>query len=172
SISKQLIDLLQGMIWLESTENKASTFYFTVPNVKRKPIKKDTDSTGCSSIENPDDPVVLIVEDDKPSFLLIKKYIEKKEINYLWAKNGEEAVEYIQKNNINLVLLDIHLPQMNGYDTFRSIKKINSKIPIIAQTSHADNKSRNKCTEMGFDEILTKPINYRIFELTLDNFLK
>ena len=105
-------------------------------------------------------PNIIVAEDEEYNFALIKIIFEKEGMNILWAKNGEEAIDiFINNDTIDLVLMDIKMPIMNGLDATRAIKKINSDVPVIAITAYALPEDRVTCLDAGCDEFITKPIN-------------
>ncbi len=105
-------------------------------------------------------PNIIVAEDEEYNFALIRIIFEKEGMNILWAKNGEEAIEILNKNEtIDLILMDIKMPVMNGLDATRIIKKINNNIPVIALTAYALPEDRAICMDAGCDEFITKPIN-------------
>ena len=105
-------------------------------------------------------PNIIVAEDEEYNFALIKIIFEKEGMNILWAKNGEEAIDiFINNDTIDLVLMDIKMPIMNGLDATRAIKKINSDVPVIAITAYALPEDRVICLDAGCDEFITKPIN-------------
>ena len=102
---------------------------------------------------------ILIVEDDLDSFSLLSKYLIKTDVKILYSPNGAEAIETIKNNkNIDLVLMDINLPVMDGYDATREIKKIRKDLPVISQTANAMLGDRKKSLDAGCDEYMAKPI--------------
>jgi two-component system, cell cycle response regulator DivK len=105
---------------------------------------------------------VLVVEDDEASFQLIDASLKSFELQMLRAKNGKQALQICDQNrDIRLVLLDIQLPGMNGYEVLAEIKKTNPEIPIVAQTAYSMIDDREKCLEAGCDEYLSKPLNLK-----------
>ena len=104
---------------------------------------------------------ILVAEDEEYNFTLVKYILQKEGMEVLWAKNGEEALEFVKnkEHKIDLIMMDIKMPIMNGIDATKSIKKINSKIPIIAVTAYAMEEDREICLNAGCDEFITKPIN-------------
>ena len=97
--------------------------------------------------------------------------LRKTSAKILWAKDGKEAVEMYKENEIDLVLMDIQLPIMDGYTATREIKKYDPKVPIIAQTAHVMSGEREKCLEAGCDDYLAKPIRLQILMETLSKYL-
>lgn len=109
---------------------------------------------------------VLVVEDDEDSFFLLKIILKKLPVNLLHARNGEEAVEVCKSNNqIDVVLMDINLPLLNGYEATRKIKEFRKDLPIIAQTAYTMGDEMEKCFAAGCDDYIAKPINSeKLFE--------
>ncbi|MCD4745139.1 MAG: PAS domain S-box protein [Bacteroidales bacterium] len=137
SISKHLVKLLGGEIWFKSVINKGSTFYFTLPfesdqrTITKLPLKKKTKLKYDWT-----DKVFLIVEDIESNYMFFKAILKKTNANILWAQDGKQAVNICKlNNNINIVLMDIKLPIMDGYEAAYKIRKFRKKLIIIAQTA-------------------------------------
>jgi CheY-like chemotaxis protein len=115
---------------------------------------------------------ILIAEDDDPSDLLITIALEKIRLEFLHAKTGTEAVNACRSNpDIDLVLMDIKMPEMDGYEATRQIRQFNSKVIIIAQTAYALSGDREKAVEAGCNDYISKPIkNDELIELILKYF--
>lgn len=116
--------------------------------------------------------VVLITEDEEVNFFYLKTLLKKTEARVLRAKNGKEAIEIIteHKGDIDLVLMDINMPVMDGYEAMRIIKEKHPNLPIIAQTAYTLNNDRRKCLKAGFNDYIAKPINkVALFRLVNDN---
>ncbi len=116
---------------------------------------------------------VLIVEDDISSYKLLKVLLHTLEIKTIWAEGGTESVEICSGNpDIDLILMDIKMPDLNGYEATKLIKKFRSELPIIAQTAYALYGDDIKAKKAGCDEYITKPVNKKeLFEL-IDKYLK
>jgi len=160
AISKGLVELMGGKIWVESTQMKGSSFYFSHPlKVINNGIAQITASKEDHNF-NGKGKTVLVVEDDKFSFKYLEAILKRYEINVLHAVNGLEAVEFCKSNpQISMILMDIQLPSMSGYEATKQIRKIYKNLPIIAQTANAFDEDRAKCLKAGCNEYMAKPIS-------------
>ncbi len=169
AISKQLVELQGGKIWFESEPNKGTKFYFYIPYEKATPptleeIRKKTATVWPENIsaEIFINSNILIVEDNKINQFLLKTLLRKQNFSkILVANNGKEAIELIQLHRIDLILLDLHMPEMDGYETTRYIRNHPDKtirnIPIVAITAAVVQGEKEKCIEVGMNEYLSKP---------------
>jgi len=116
--------------------------------------------------------VVLITEDEEVNFFYLKTLLKKTEARILRAKNGKEAVDIIAeyKGGVDLILMDINMPVMDGYEAMRIIKSQHPDLPIIAQTAYTLNNDRHKCLKAGFNDYIAKPVNrVALFRMVNDN---
>jgi len=159
SITKAYIEMLGGKIWVESDEGVGSTFYFTLPytmQLKEGINTKDIDVTE-NSIKNLK---ILIAEDDEISEMLLSINVSEFSNEIIKTKTGLEAVEICRNNpDIDLILMDIQMPEMNGYEATRQIRKFNKDVVIIAQTAYGLTGDREKSLDAGCNDYITKPIN-------------
>jgi CheY-like chemotaxis protein len=138
--------------------------------------QNDNDKTVPSpQNQNPDwsNYTVLIAEDEETNFIYLHTALSKTNINVLRAKNGREAVEITKLNpSIDIILMDIKMPEMNGLEATKSIKSFRKDIPIIAQTAFAMDEDKRNCNAIGCDDFLAKPIRYKVLIEAISKFLK
>lgn len=157
AICKGNIELLKGKIWIDSAPGEGSKFYFTIPYepVTGREIKMQKKLYSASNLE---DLTVLVAEDDDINFFYIKEIFRGTGAEILHAVNGKEAVELVKENtNIGIVLIDIKMPVMNGYEAIKMIREIRPELPIIAQTAFALSNEMLKAFNAGSNDYISKP---------------
>ncbi|MFH0896160.1 MAG: response regulator, partial [Bacteroidota bacterium] len=166
SIVKNLIKMMNGSIRVESEENVGTQFTVRIPVLLETHIANQTDKFNQMQFRNisPENIYILIAEDDPINQILIRRNMEKYKIRYDLVHNGLQAVELYEKNNYNLILMDIQMPEMDGYAATQIIKqsekyKLNPA-PVIAMTAFAMKGDREQFIEKGMDEYISKPINF------------
>jgi signal transduction histidine kinase/CheY-like chemotaxis protein len=163
SITKYLVEKLGGEIWLESEVGKGTVFFFKIPAKTPQVTSGKAISTFTSSgLPIPDwsRKGVLIVEDEASNFMVVESMLKKTKIEVYWAKNGEEAIDLFRKNirKIDVILMDIKLPKMNGFEVTEEIRKISESVPVIALTAYALPKEEHLIRQEDFDDYMAKPI--------------
>ena len=163
TISKHIVELLGGKIKVKSELNKGSRFQISLPVESSK--SKKTDMTEFDDLNAIiwKDRVILIAEDEDMNYRFLEAVLQKTQTQILRAKTGREAVELCKNiSKIDLVLMDIKMPEMNGFDATREIKKLRPSLPVIAQTAYAAQDELIKCQQSGCDDIITKPIDINL----------
>lgn len=174
AITKAYVEMLGGTISLESKVNTGSVFTFTIPLKYNKIQKITVQSVNTLEVSKGDeDGTILIAEDDNINYFLLQKIMKLKNYTIIRAENGQEAVDICLSNpNIGLVLMDIKMPVMDGYEALEKIKSIRPELTVIAQTAYSSNEDEDKIYKAGFFGYITKPINReRLFELIDNAFL-
>jgi PAS domain S-box-containing protein len=173
SITKHLVEELGGRIWVESEADKGSTFYFLLPY---QGLSQQQEHIGISKAKpekmNLKNARILIAEDEYMNYLFLQEALGPTGAKLTWAKNGQEALTYIENNQeFDLILMDMKMPIMDGYDATKKIKSLKPKITIIAQTAYAMPEEQKKGFQAGCDFYLSKPIDPLVLIDTLKKHL-
>lgn len=164
TIVKESLDLFGGKISLQSEKNEGSTFSVTIPY---NPVIETQKSSAEKQLANqPIEYIILIVEDEQINYLYLDtvlKSMDNINCKTLHAKNGKESVDYCKYNtNIALVLMDIKMPIMDGFEATQQIRKFRKELPIIAQTAYSNKEDKEKAFHLGCNDFLSKPIQKSI----------
>ncbi|PLX12326.1 MAG: hypothetical protein C0598_06225, partial [Marinilabiliales bacterium] len=154
SISKSYVELMGGKMWLESKPGKGSTFFFTLPHIKSE--------NEIISKKNPKNKnlKILIVDDEDFASIYLTDVLSERKYKLLHATNGKDAIDIVKGNpDIDIVLMDIKMPILDGISATKEIRKFNKEIIIIAQTAYALEGDREKTLEAGCNDYISKPID-------------
>jgi signal transduction histidine kinase len=174
AISKGIIELLGGRIGMNSEPGEGTTFHFTLavqvdPSIEPPVVKSPAKEVGYTWKNK----ILLVAEDEEINFNLVREILRDSEINILHARNGKEVLDILhdQMENIDLILMDIKMPEMNGYEAIEKIRKENAYIPIIAHTAFAMTDERERCLQLGCNDYISKPVNADEFLERLSKYL-
>jgi signal transduction histidine kinase len=170
SIAQDLVKLMKGEIGVVSEVGKGSKFFFEIPLIiGSKPVDEERayleaiDITGVK---------VLVLEDNELNQILIMKVLEDLGCECMLGENGKEGLQLFKNNLFDIVLSDIQMPIMDGYQTSEAIRKIDLKIPIVALTAHAIESERKRCIVAGMNEVVTKPFKPEDIKKVIFNYVK
>jgi PAS domain S-box-containing protein len=174
TICKNLVQLLNGEIRLESEPGIGTTFFVSLPLTTSATSPAATQSGFREFPEFSgvfEGKTLLIVEDEESNFFLLERILKRTNANVLWAKNGIDAITMAGNGNIDLILMDIRMPVMDGYEATEAIRKFNQSVPIIAQTAYALKGERERSLSSGCNGYISKPIDTREFLETVLKFI-
>lgn len=173
SISKELVEMMGGKIWFESTVNKGSTFYISLPYLKsmHNTIANTSDNSNSLLESSFSDKTILVAEDVISNYKLIKAYLKESNVNLIWAKDGKEVLDLLDKTVVHLILMDIQMPIMDGINTTKEIRNKGIKTPIIIQTAYTFNNEIDRGFQAGCNDYITKPIRKDLFLSKVSKYL-
>lgn len=175
TISKKIIEEMGGFMYVESEFGLGSKFSFTLPYSRSATMNLDRmidlDNAKQELTLNWADKKILVVEDVDSNYLFLETIIQKTKAKIFWAKNGKQAVEMTEVVKPHLILMDIQLPEMSGYEATRLIRKTNPDLPIIAQTAYAFSGEKEKIINAGCNNYITKPIKPKVLMEIMSKYL-
>ena len=175
SIAKKNADLIGGKITFTTQENQGSTFILTIPYIPIPVNENITNKNNLKNIDKPEKHIILIAEDGDVNFLFLKAILTKMpEFDFIIhrAENGRKAVDICEENtNIELVLMDIKMPIMDGYEATKRIKKLRPHLPIVAQTAYSTEEDIKKAIDAGCDDFISKPVDRSLLKPILSRYI-
>lgn len=175
-ISQQLVELMGGIIGVETVAEQGSTFWFTLMLPMTEPPSEDTTTAIVPTPAQPPQTAhILLVEDNKTNQMVAKIMLKKLGYQVSIANHGQEALDMIQHHHYHLVLMDVQMPVMDGYIATKEIRNYetthDTHLPIIAMTANALKGDLEKCLASGMDDFLAKPISRQMLANILDKWL-
>lgn len=161
SIVKGLVELLSGKVWLESEPGKGTKFSFTFPY--KTVLTRGNHQEDQQQHEFEFSGKILIVEDDFYNAEYIREILQENQVETFYAENGKDAMEMIMTNTPDLVVLDVRLPDILGYEVASFIKREKPAVKIIAQTAYASESDKQRAIQSGCDDYISKPIKRDLF---------
>ncbi|MCF8455420.1 MAG: response regulator, partial [Bacteroidales bacterium] len=159
AICKELAPLLGGELRVESEVGIGSTFSFSLPFIEVDVPVVNNPESNVPTIPDFSKKTILIAEDMESNFLFLKRLINLTKANIIWVQNGVDAINSVKDNpEIDLVLMDIRMPGMNGHDATKQIKLLRPELIVVAQTAYALPKDKDEALDAGCDDYLAKPI--------------
>jgi signal transduction histidine kinase len=170
-ISKSLVDLMGGEMWVESDMGKGSTFYFTLPLVLEEPVEEAriliSNKTYNWSTRN-----ILVAEDEELNWLFVREMLRQTGATIHRARDGREVVDQARKLVPDAILMDIKMPELSGIDAARRIREFNASVPIIAQTAYVMAEEKEESLRAGCNHFVTKPLDRTTIMELIDSYFR
>ncbi|MEN8226987.1 MAG: ATP-binding protein [Bacteroidota bacterium] len=170
-ISKSLVKLMGGEMWVESKAGVGTTFFFTLPLVLEE-AREESQDLISNKTYNWENRRILVAEDEELNWFFIREMLRKAGAEILRAKDGKEATALAKSSSPDVILMDIKMPEMNGIEATRLIRSFNSEVPIIAQTAFVMAEERDETIKAGCNHFVTKPLDRTIVMELIDGYFK
>lgn len=176
-ITKRLVELMNGSIYFESVVDVGTSFFVELEATRQtQTLQKEIEepTSHPEPQKSASEKIVLYIEDDQINLDLVQRVLSTKEnTKFLFSKTAEEGVKLAQTHEPDLILMDIHLPKLDGFGAFKKLQAMEKTrdIPVLAVSAAAMNKDIKKAKELGFNEYITKPINVKSFKDTIEKYI-
>jgi CheY-like chemotaxis protein len=160
-VAKKFAELIDGSLRADSKLGEGSTYYFTIPFGEQEE-ELQTDKIEEGGVPDWRRKRILVAEDVEPNFLLLRELLKPTQAELIWARNGREAVDYFidHADEVDMVLMDIVMPEMDGFEAAKKIREINKRVPILGQTAYSLEYDNTPDQMVNFNDYITKPIWY------------
>jgi len=170
-ISKSLVQLMGGEMWVESKENEGTIFYFTLPLVVEEAVE-ETQVMISNKSYSWKNKRILVAEDEELNWFFIREMLRKTGAEVVRAKTGIEVIDLTQESAPDLILMDLKMPEMDGIEATRKIRTFNQQIPIIAQTAFVMAEEKEESLYAGCNHFVTKPLDRTILMELIDRYIR
>jgi signal transduction histidine kinase/CheY-like chemotaxis protein len=174
AITKRMVDLLKGEIWFESELNKGTTFFVKLPLIESKETVIESGAYAFSKVNFSNDNIILIAEDNQMNRDMMTDLFKELNLKVHFAVNGLEAIEKTKELNPDIILMDMHMPEMGGLDATKSIRSIDgyADLPIVALSAEAFSEQQKYALSQGLTAYITKPLDFNKLMPLLEKYLK
>ena len=171
SISKEIVEKMGGIIWVESEPEKGSKFSFRIPGIVQEEVSPEVNKTADNHYDWRN-LTILMAEDEESNQVLIREVLKKTGVTLETVTTGREVMDWIEEHPLpDAILMDIKMPEVDGLEATRYIKKRYSEVPVIAMTALVFEEEEKKIKEAGCEEYIKKPINSGYLKQILSNFI-
>jgi CheY-like chemotaxis protein/two-component sensor histidine kinase len=161
ALANNITNLLHGKMWFVTNVNVGTTFFIKFPNTLIRCVEDNNKIS--KNLKYPDfsSKTFVIAEDVEINYMLISEFLAPTRAKIIWAKDGKEALEIFKTSKPDLIIMDIQMPVMNGFQAIEAIRELDKNIPIIAQTAFMMDNEKQKSIEVGANDFIPKPIKFK-----------